>query len=261
MADGQLLLTRTPGVLTVTLNRPERMNAMTSGIYAALAEVAASLTGDRDTRAVVITGAGGKAFSAGNEISAFTQMSTGEEGVGYEAGIREVMRGLAELDQVTIAAIDGACVGGGLAVATYCDIRVATTGSRFGYPIARTLGNALAAPVLHRCVETFGESLTKEMLLASRLVDADRAYAVGALAEVVADRAGLEAAVERITTGIRRAAPLTLATTKAQLRRRATILDAVSGDEELLIAAYGSADFAEGVRAFVAGEKPTFTGR
>jgi len=259
LADGALLLDRTPGVITLTFNRPERMNAMTPPMYAALAELADELHGNVDVRAIVIKGAGGKAFSAGNDISTFEHMTSGEEGLAYEQGVRVVLRKFAELEQVTIAAIDGVCVGGGLGVATYCDIRVATPHSRFGYPIARTLGNALAAPVLERCLAVFGEPITREMLLASRLVSAVRAYAVGALAALV-EPDELDDFVATMTSGIAKAAPGTIAATKQQLLRRADHLLADEGDDELLIGRYGSADFREGVRAFVAGEKPTFTG-
>lgn len=259
LADGALLLDRTPGVVTLTFNRPERMNAMNPPIYAALAALADELHGDVDVRAVVLKGAGGKAFSAGNEISTFVEMTSGEEGLAYEQSIRVVLRKFAELEQVTIAAIDGVCVGGGLGVATYCDLRVATPHSRFGYPIARTLGNALAAPVLERCLAVFGEPLTREMLLASRLVTADRAYAVGALAALV-EPEELDDVVATMTNGIAKAAPGTIRTTKQQLLRRADHLLADAGDDLLLIERYGSADFREGVRAFVAGEKPSFTG-
>ena len=259
LADGALLLDRTPGVVTLTFNRPERMNAMNPPVYTALAALAVELKGDLDVRAVVLKGAGGKAFSAGNEISTFVEMTSGEEGLAYEQGVREVLRAFAELEQVTIAAIDGVCVGGGLGVATYCDIRVATPRSRFGYPIARTLGNALAASVLERCLAVFGEPITREMLLTSRLVTADRAYAVGALAALV-EPDELDDFVATLTAGIRTAAPRTISSTKQQLLRRADHLLADEGDDELLVRAYGSADFREGVRAFVAGEKPDFTG-
>jgi enoyl-CoA hydratase/carnithine racemase len=260
LADGALLLDRSKGVVTLTFNRPERMNAMNPPVYEALATLADQLKGDLAVRAVVLKGAGGKAFSAGNEISTFVDMTTGEEGLAYEQGVREVLHAFAELEQVTIAAIDGVCVGGGLGVATYCDIRVATPHSRFGYPIARTLGNVLAASVLERCLAVFGEPMTREMLLTSRLVTADRAYAVGALAALV-EPGELDDFVATLTDGIRTAAPRTIASTKQQLLRRADHLLADEGDDELLVRAYGSADFREGVRAFVAGEKPAFTGR
>lgn len=258
-AEAALLVERSPGVVTLTFNRPERLNAMTGPIYDALLDLTRELRGDPSVRAVVLRGAGGRAFSAGNEISTFVGMASGDEGVAYEKGVRKVMRALFELEQVTIAAIDGVCVGGGLGVATFCDVRICTPESRFGYPIARTLGNALSAVFVARCVATFGESVTREMLLTSALVTAERAHAVGAVSAVV-DKAELDAAVDRLTAGILRSAPLTIATTKAQLRALADGCAMEAGDDDRLRQAYGSKDFREGVRAFVAGERPSFTG-
>lgn len=258
LADGDLLLRRTPGVAEVVFNRPHRHNAFTSATYAALLELFAELQDDADTRSVVLRGAGGKAFAAGNEISEFTPFESGADGAAYEAKVGRVLRGLAELPQVTVAAVDGICVGGGLAVATHCDLRLATHGSRFGYPIARTLGNALSAPIVHRCVSVFGESLTREMLLASRLVTADRAYAVGAVMAVV-DPASLAAEVRTLTEGIARASRMTIGATKEQLLRRSSLLEAAPDDDvERMQRVYGDADFREGVRAFLAKEQPAF---
>jgi enoyl-CoA hydratase/carnithine racemase len=259
LADGALLVDRADGVATLTFNRPDRLNAMNEAMFSAFAGLIDEAASDRSLRAIVLRGAGGAAFSAGNEITSFVEMATGEEVVAFEKGVRSVLRRFAELPLVTIAAIDGICVGGGLGIATYCDIRVATPHSRFGYPIARTLGNALAAPMLERCVATFGESITREMLLASRLVTADRAYSVGALAAVV-EPDELDGFVASLTKGIGHSAPGTIATTKAQLLRRSDALLADDGDEAMLIERYSSGDFREGVRAFTAGEKPTFTG-
>jgi enoyl-CoA hydratase/carnithine racemase len=159
---------------------------------------------------------------------------------------------------VTVAAVEGICVGGGLAVATHCDLRIATEGSRFGYPIARTLGNALSAPLVHRCAAVFGESLTREMLLASRLVGADRAYAAGAVLAVVASDV-LDEELRTLTDGIARASRMTIMATKEQLQRRADSLEvAPEDDPERLQRVYGDDDFREGVRAFLAKEKPAF---
>lgn len=258
MSDRDLLIDRdrvAPGVLEVTFNRPERRNAFTKAMYAELRELWAELTGDDSVGVVVLRGAGGKAFAAGNEISDFLEA----DAVDYENWIREMLDGLWSLPQVTIAAIDGVAVGGGLAVATHCDLRVATSSSRFGYPIARTLGNALSGTVLYRCQSIFGESLTREMLLASRLVDAARAHAVGALTAVVDDAAALDAEVAALAEGIGQASRVTLRTTKQQLTERARLAEAsLPGEEERLRAVYGGPDFAEGVRAFLAKEKPRF---
>lgn len=259
LAGGELLLDRADGVVTLTFNRPERLNAMTAAMFAEFEKLVDAAATDRNLRVIVLRGAGGGAFSAGNEITAFAGMETGADVVAFDQGQRAVLRRFEELPQVTIAAIDGICVGGGLGIATFCDLRVATTGSRFGYPIARTLGNALSAAILDRCVTVFGESLAREMLLASRLVDAERAYAVGALLGVV-DPDELTSYVDGLVKGIRRAAPGTIATTKAQLLRRADHLLDDTDDDAWLVERYDSADFREGVRAFSVGEKPTFTG-
>ena len=165
---------RGDGVVEVTFDRPHRHNAFTREMYAQMRELCAELAEDPQTRVLVLRGAGGRAFAAGNEISDFLE----QDAVAYEDWIRELLESLFALPQVTVAAVDGVCVGGGLAVATHCDLRIATPGSRFGYPIARTLGNALAGSIVYRCASVFGESLTREMLLASRLVDAPRAHAV-----------------------------------------------------------------------------------
>lgn len=258
LADGALLLRRTGGLVEVTFNRPERHNAFTSATYDALLDLCSSLRTDDTARVVVFRGAGGRAFAAGNEISEFTSLSGGSDGVAYEARVGRVLRGIAELPQVTVAAVSGICVGGGLAVATHCDLRVATPESRFGYPIARTLGNALSAFIVYRCASVFGESLTREMLLASRLVSAERAYAVGAVMSVVAADS-LDAFLDDLVTGISSASRATLTATKEQLLRHSDVLEVSPADDvERLERVYGGPDFAEGVRSFLAKEKPSF---
>lgn len=252
MSTEELQIDRRPGVVQVTFNRPERRNAFTAAMYAAMRELCDELRADPSVRVLVLRGAGGKAFAAGNEISDFLE----RDAVTYEESIRELLVALFELPQVTIAAVDGACVGGGLAVATHCDLRIATPGSRFGYPIARTLGNALSASIVYRCASVFGESLTREMLLTSRLTGADRAYAVGAVMAVVDD---LDAELDTVVSGLLDASGVTLRATKSQLSERAALLEAEpASDPGLLAEVYGGPDFAEGVRAFLAKEKPAF---
>jgi enoyl-CoA hydratase/carnithine racemase len=251
-----LLVRRTPGVVEVVFNRPHRHNAFTSETYASLLALCGSLREDDSVRVVVFRGAGGRAFAAGNEISEFTSLADGSDGVAYEAKIGRVLRGVAELPQVTVAAVEGICVGGGLAVATHCDLRIATPASRFGYPIARTLGNALSAFIVYRCAAVFGESLTREMLLASRLVSAPRAFNVGAVMEVTDD---VDASLAALIEGVLLASRNTLVATKEQLLRRSDTLEVSPADDvERLERVYGAADFAEGVRAFLAKEPPAF---
>lgn len=254
MSDPELLVTSADGVITVVFNRPHRHNAFTKAMYAELRELCEELQRRPEIRVLVLRGAGGRAFAAGNEISDFLEA----DAVAYEQWIRELLDMLFDVPQVTIAAIDGVCVGGGLAVATHCDIRIATTQSRFGYPIAKTLGNALAAPIVHRCAAVFGESLTRKMLLTGRLVDAQRAYSVGALTELTDD---LDEAVETLVSQIVAASATTQRATKRQLNTRAHEQEvAPDYDDELLREVYTGPDFAEGVRAFLAKERPQFGG-
>lgn len=251
----ELQVIRGDGVVEVVFDRPHRHNAFTTAMYAALRELCAELAVDPSVRVLVLRGAGGRAFAAGNEISDFLS----NDPVVYEDWIRGLLEALQALPQVTIAAVDGVCVGGGLAVATHCDLRVATSHSRFGYPIARTLGNALAASIVYRCASVFGEPLTREMLLASRLVTADRAYAVGALTAVVEDGAALEVELAALVAGIDQLSSVTVRATKSQLLARARLLEASpEGDAELLREVYTGPDFTEGVRAFLAKERPGF---
>ncbi|MCX6397179.1 MAG: enoyl-CoA hydratase-related protein [Propionibacteriales bacterium] len=252
MSTDELQVQRHDGVVEVTFNRPERRNAFTSAMYAGMRELCDELADDTSVRVLVLRGAGGKAFAAGNEISDFLD----RDAVAYEESIRELLVALFELPQVTIAAVDGACVGGGLAVATHCDLRIATPGSRFGYPIARTLGNALSASIVYRCVAVFGESLTREMLLTSRLTTADRAFAVGAVMSVTDD---LDTELDAVVAGLLSASGVTMRATKAQLFARAEVLEAPpSFDAAMLGEIYDGPDFKEGVRAFLAKEKPAF---
>lgn len=252
MTTEELQITRRDGVVEVVFNRPKRRNAFTAAMYADLGGLCDELAQDSETRVLVLRGAGGQAFAAGNEISDFLD----RDAVAYEESIRTLLVALFELPQVTVAAVDGACVGGGLAVATHCDLRICTPHSRFGYPIARTLGNALSASIVYRCVSVFGESLTREMLLTSRLTTSDRAYAVGAVLSVVDD---LDAELDHVVRGLLQASAVTQRATKSQLTHRAQLLEAEpESDAALLAEVYRGPDFAEGVRAFLAKEKPAF---
>lgn len=252
MTNPELSIERRPGVVEVTFSRPERHNAFTQAMYAALHELCDELATSSEVKVLVLRGAGGRAFAAGNEISDFLS----QDAVAYEDWIRDLLHKLHALPQVTIAAVDGVCVGGGLAVATHCDLRVATPHSRFGYPIAKTLGNALAAPIVYRCAAVFGEPLTREMLLAARLVSADRAYAVGALTAVAPT---LDDELPALVDSILALSSVTLRATKSQLLARSEALEvAPAGDDDLLREVYTGPDFTEGVRAFLAKEKPAF---
>jgi enoyl-CoA hydratase len=255
-AGGAVLVATHDRVCTVTLNRPDKLNAFTPAMFDALEQLAATLAGSPTTRVVVFRGAGGRALAAGADIEAFSRFTSTDDAVGYEAGIVRTLRSVQRLPQVTIAVIEGLAVGGGLALATACDLRIARTGSRVGYPIAATLGNCLSDAVLERCVAVFGESLTREMLLTARLLDIDRAFAAGAVTQVVAP-GEIDSAVDDLARRVAGLAPSTQLASKRTLDALAAGED--TRNEQVIRQVYGGPDFATGVRAFLAKQTPEFT--
>jgi enoyl-CoA hydratase len=248
LAGGTLQVTREGRICYVMLNRPHALNALTLSMYEALSELCQRLKTEPTVRVVVVRGAGGRALAAGTDIAEFTDFTSGEDGVRYERRIGAALQAIEDLPQVTIAVIEGLAVGGGLALATACDVRVSTYGSRIGYPIAATLGNALSLPTLRRCVQVFGEALVREMLLTARLVEVERAHHAGAVALVV-DPAELEQETKALAERVSMLAPRTQQTTKRQLRAISSGADIDDG--ALLSDVYGSADFRGAVHAFV----------
>lgn len=251
--DDILVATEGP-VRILTLNRPERRNALSFSMYARLVELCAEADADEGVRAIIVTGAGG-AFAAGTDISEFRAFTTPQHAIEYEARVDAVLSALERGRTPLIAAIEGACVGGGFAIAAVADLRIASPAARFGLPMARTLGNMLSTASLARFAGLLGPARLKDLLLTARLMGAEEALACGLVASVVEDpRAAAIAQAERIA-GF---APLTLWAAKEGLRRLAA---GEHADEDLVRAVYGSADFAEGVAAFLAGRPPTWTGR
>lgn len=244
----EILIDRRDRVLTVTLNRPEKLNAFTMNMFTALIDLGDQLRSDPTVRVVCFRGAGSRALAAGADISTFTDFTSGDDGVRYEAIVARALQAVSDLPQVTLAVIRGLAVGGGLALATACDLRIAGTAAKVGYPIAATLGNCLSAPVLRRCVAVFGDSLVREMLLTARLVDAQRAFAAGAINEL-ADDDQLDAAVDALTARLARLAPGTQLATKRILAALSTGDD--PNDQDEMRKVYGSNDFRGAVQAFL----------
>ena len=255
-AGGELEVRADGPVLTATFNRPDQRNAMTWAMYEGLVAACERADADEDVRVLVLRGAGGRAFVAGTDIAQFAEFSGGRDGVDYEARVTAVLDRLADVDVPTVAVIDGYCVGGGLGIASACDLRIAAPQARFGVPVARTLGNCLSAATLSLLTHHFGQSRTVEMLLTARMLDAEEARAAGFLAEVAED---VDAALAALLKRLLEHAPLTMWATKETLRRirRATEVD----DADVVAQVYGSADFRAGVRSFTARQRPVWTGR
>jgi enoyl-CoA hydratase/carnithine racemase len=254
----ELEVTQDGPVLTVLFNRPEQRNAMTYAMYDGLEQACVQADEDDSVHVLVLRGAGGRAFVAGTDISQFLEFTSGEDGIAYEARIEQVTNRLEDVGVPTVAAVEGSCVGGGLILAAACDLRVATASSRFGVPVARTLGNCLSMNTYSLLVSHLGPARTLDMLLRARLLSAAEAASAGFVSEVCPD-GELDASLEALVTPLLGHAPLSMRAAKRAVARlrRAT----VPYGDDLVREVFGSADFAAGVAAFVAREQVSWTGR
>src|SRR5207248_2170718 len=175
------------GIARLTFNRPQARNALTFAMYEQMAVVCEIVNNDRSIKAMILTGAGDKAFASGTDISQFRAFKTAQDALDYEARIDRVLGALESCRVPTIAAIAGACTGGGAGIAACCDLRIGTASTRFGFPIARTLGNCLSMSNLSRLNALVGPARTKEMIFTARLIEAEEAHALGLLSEVLPD--------------------------------------------------------------------------
>lgn len=247
------------GVLILELTNPGKRNALTWTMYEQLGRHLDDAADRTDLVAVVITGAGDDGFAAGTDIGSLTDLRTGEDGLDYERRVAAVLEGIRALPVPTIAAVRGPAVGAGLAIAATCDIVVAEQGAVFGAPIARTVGNCLPAAVVARVAARMGAARATGMLLTATLVPADELVPCGFVFRL-ASEGELDATLSGLLAGFRRSAPLTLRTLVETLRRVESALP-VPDNDDLLRVAYGSADFQEGVRAFLRKERPEWKGR
>jgi len=255
-----LLFDVSGGVARITINRPEARNAFTFEMYEKLVQACEAVNGDDSAKVVIITGAGAKAFSAGTDIAVFKDFRTPDDALGYESFMDRVMGALESCRVPTIAVISGACTGGGAAIAACCDLRIATEDSKFGFPIARTLGNCLSTTNLARLAALVGASRVKDMIFTSRLFDAKEALQIGFINGVVKDRAALDSHVADLTAQMASFAPLTLRATKEGFRR-IQMRQRQEQDDDLVLMCYMSDDFREGMAAFLEKRTPQWKGR
>lgn len=256
-ADEHVLHNVQDGIATVILNRPQARNALTFEMYDRLAAICSDVPDE--VKVIVITGAGEKAFAAGTDISLFRSFSTPEDALQYEERGERVFSAIENCRVPTIAAISGACTGGGAAIAASCDLRIAAKNALFGFPIARTLGNCLSMANYARLVALLGEARTKDLILMSRLAEADECFSIGLYSEVLEDHAALMARAAEMADTLKGHAPLTMRATKqALLRLRRTFTP--GEDRDLITSCYMSADFREGMEAFLNKRKPNWRG-
>ena len=247
------------GIARITFNRPQARNAMLFSMYERLAEICTNLDTDKSVKVLILTGAGDKAFASGTDISQFRAFKTPQDALDYEARIDRVLGTLEKCRVPTIAAIAGACTGGGAGIAASCDLRIATRNAKLGFPIARTLGNCLSMSNISRLTALVGAARAKELIFTARLVEGPEALAAGLVHEIVDDHAGLMKRAEELARTVASHAPLTLRATKEALRRLQPRLTREQG-EDLILMCYMSQDFREGMDAFLNKRPPQWKG-
>jgi enoyl-CoA hydratase/carnithine racemase len=245
----------------VIFNNPERHNAVSLEMWEKTAEILEGFARDDEVRVVVVTGAGGKAFVSGADVSKFeSERASLEATKVYNAAVERANSAIYDFAKPTIAMIQGYCIGGGVGLAACCDLRIASDNSRFAVPAAK-LGLGYSFSGLKRLIDLVGPAFAKEIFFTARQFDAEEARTMGFLNRVV-PQAELEGYVKSYADMIAANAPLTLKAAKY-------IANEVVKDEskrnlarcaELVEQCFASNDYAEGRRAFMEKRKPAFTG-
>jgi len=257
MAD--IIIERNEGIAEVKFNRPEVRNALTFEMYEAVYDLCVEANGKGEIRAIVFAGVDSTAFASGTDISLLQGITDGKGGVEYEERIERVV-GMVERCRVpTIAAIAGACTGGGAALATACDLRIGGKNLRFGYPMAKTLGNCLSLENSARLIFFIGPGRFKELLLTARLMGAEEAYATGLINEV-AEPLDVSARARELAGRIAQNAPLTIWAAKEAVRRLHEQLQSADFTD-VIEKCYQSDDFRLGVETFIKKQTPKWLGK
>jgi len=257
----KMLARKDSGVGYVIFNNPERHNAVSLDMWDATSRILEGFANDEEVRVVVLTGAGGKAFVSGADISKFeSERATLEATRRYNATVEKAYTGIQQFAKPTIAMIRGYCIGGGVGLAVCCDLRICSDNSRFAVPAAK-LGLGYSYAGLRRLVDVVGPAFAREIFFTARQFDAEEASRMGLVNRVVPE-AELEPYVKNYADTIAANAPLTVKGVKS-------IIGEIMKDEsarnlarcaELVEQCFASNDFIEGRRAFMEKRKPAFTG-
>ena len=257
---GDILLARDDTIATVTLSNPERLNALGLPMWEKLGEIMIDLDADAALRCIVLRGAGEKAFGAGADISEFsTTRANSKLAKQYGLRVERAMRAISECRHPTVAMIRGACVGGGLLVASRCDIRIAGESARFGVPVKK-LGLVESHVEMQGMLDLMGRANGLEMILEGRIWGAAEAYEKGLVNRVVPD-ADVEREALATAGRISEGAPLVARWHKKFARRLADPSPLTEAERDEAFACFDTEDFREGVAAFLAKRTPQFKGR
>lgn len=261
MGSEDIIVTRDDNdIVAVTLNRPAKLNALTKTMWGTLGEIFTELSADDRVRCIIMSGAGGKAFSPGNDISEFeTDRSNSEQAAAYGQLMARNIDAMRACPHPTVAAIQGICVGGGMEIAGLCDIRICGEQSRFGVPISK-LGLVMGYHEIGALKSLVGAGRALEILLEGRIFDAAEALRLGVVSRVVSDDGVMDearATAERIAAG----APLVHRWHRKFLKRLED--PAPLSDDEIAegFACYDTEDFQTGYKAFLEKKAPVFKGR
>jgi enoyl-CoA hydratase len=262
VTQGTILSATDGAVATLTFNNPDRHNAVSLAMWREATTVLQTLAREDAVRVVVLTGAGGKSFVSGADISKFeSERSSGSGVEAYAEATEQIAQTLLNYAKPTIAMIRGYCIGGGVNIAACCDLRVCNQEARFAVPAAK-LGLGYGYVHIQRLQNLIGPQYVLEMLLTARQFDALEAQNMGLVNRIVPD-AEIEAYVRAIADGIAANAPLTIRATKRIVRE--LLKDASTRDleacESLVKQCFESGDYQEGRRAFMEKRKPVFKGR
>jgi enoyl-CoA hydratase/carnithine racemase len=260
MAGGTVLVERDGAIATVTLSSPERMNALDKTMWAQLGAAMRDLGAEDALRCVVLRGAGDKAFAAGADIAEFkNERANSKQAKAYSQGGIGWMHAVAQCRHPTVALIQGACVGGGLLVASQCDLRICNESARFGVPV-KNLGLTESYDELQAMMSVIGPAPSLEILLEGRIWSAREAYEKGLVSRVVPDTGVVEeayATARRIAEG----APLVARWHKKFIRRLLNPRPLTQEERDEGYACFDTDDFKAGVAAFLEKKRPAFKGR
>lgn len=255
-----VLQQRDSGVVTVVLNRPDRLNALTRDMWARLGAVFKDLATDDTVRCVILRGAGTRAFCPGADIGEFdAARSTATQAREYGDIIKQTLFAIADCPHPTVAMIHGPCTGGGLELAIMCDLRIAGKSGRFGIPINR-IGVVLGYPEFGALLDLIGRGAALELLLEGEVWKAREAYEKGLVTRVVAD-GGLEEEVLHVADRIVHGAPLSNRLHKKLARRLADPAPLSEAEYDEPYTAVETEDYREGIRAFLENRVAAFRGK
>jgi enoyl-CoA hydratase/carnithine racemase len=259
MTEGLVRYDARDGVAILTIAQPSKMNAMSFGMWEAVPDLVGRAEKDPSVRVIVLRGEGERAFCAGADISQFGEKRSEAEAIAeYDRVVERGNAALRGAEKPTVAIVRGICFGGGLGLAVSCDLRLASSDSRFRIPAAR-LGLGYGFSNVRMLISRLGRGVTADLLLSARIVEAGEACALG-IVNAVWNPSDFEEEAARYVERIAHNAPLTLRAVKRALVELETAAPDAAAVDALVAACYASRDYHEGRAAFRDKREPLFTG-